>query len=73
MIKDWYVIKSASEKKDSSWKVFAITIVYYYEKNDKFTSSQTFSIEDFKKLYGDLNINGLVWQRIKIKEELILK
>lgn len=73
MIKEWFVIKSATEKKDSSWKIFAITIVYYKEWNEKFVNSQTFSSEDFKKSYWDLNINSLVWQRIKIKEELILR
>ena len=73
MVREGYVIKSVTEKKDLSWKVFAITIVYYHEKNEKFTSSQTFAIDDFKKMYWDLNIKTLPWRSVSIKEELILK
>lgn len=73
MIKEWFVIKSVSELKDSSNKLYAIKVNYYHEKNDKFISSQQFTVEDYKKLYWDLNYNTLVWQKVKIKEELILK
>ena len=73
MVKEWYVIKSVTEKKDLSWNVFAITIVYYHEKNENFTTSQTFTVADFKKLYWDLNLKTLPWKSVSIKEELIIK
>lgn len=72
MIKEGYVIKNVTEKKDMAWKVFAYTISYYHEKNENFISSQTFTVEDFKKLYGDKNIKSLPGSSCKIKEELLL-
>lgn len=68
-----YVIKSISLKKDMSWKIYSYWINYYHEKNPNFIYNATYSSEDFKKLYGDLDLNSLVWQRIWVKRELILK
>lgn len=68
-----YYIKSVSIKKDMSWKVYSYGIYYYHEKNPNFTYSATYSAEDFKKLYGDLDLNAFVWQKIAVKRELIFK
>ena len=68
-----YYIKSVSINKDSTGKVYSYGIRYYHEKNDKFIYSATYSAEDFKKLYWDIDLNALVWQKIWVKRELILK
>ena len=73
IIEDNYYIKSVSIKRDLAWKPFAYTISYYREWNDKFISSFSFTVEDFKKLYGDIDVNTLTGSRCKIKKELILK
>lgn len=73
IIEENYYIKSVSIKKDLAWKVFSYTISYYREWNDKFISSFTFTVEDFRKLYWDIDINSLTWQKCKIKKELLLK
>lgn len=68
-----YVVKSVSIKKDSTWKIYAISINYYHNKNEKFIYTASYSYEDFKKLFWDLDANSIVWQRIGVKRELILK
>ena len=68
-----YVIKSVSVKKDSTWKIFSIGINYYHQNKPDFVSNMTFSPEDFKKLYWDLDINTMVGQRVWLEKKLILR
>lgn len=68
-----YTVKSVKIDKDSSWNAFSYRINYYHQNNEKFIYSCTYSVADFKKLYWDLDINTLVWQRIGVERKLILK
>jgi len=68
-----YYVKSVSIKKDSTWKPYSYSVYYYHEKNPNFIYGESWSSEDFKKLYWDIDLNSLVWQRIGVKKELILK
>jgi len=68
-----YYIKSVSINKDSTWKVYSYSIRYYHQNNDKFIYSANYSAEDFKKIYGDIDLNALVGQKIGVERKLILK
>lgn len=72
MEKDYYV-KYVKMEKDSSWKIYRYALGYYSENNPNYVYWVSRSAEDFKKLYWDLDLNRFVWQKIKVKSEVILK
>lgn len=71
-----YIIKSVFPKSWTDGKVLGYSINYHHKNFPDNISSQFYSVEDMKNLFGIQNesqANGLVGQSCVLKKELIIK
>lgn len=71
-----YVIKSVVPKAWTDWKILGYSINYHHKTFTENISSQFYSVEDMKNLFGIQNesqAQALVGQSCWLKKELVIK